>query len=136
MKCIEIDKLVEWLGHQGAIAGLEASDVTVSQLRELADRRGLAVNRQSKRSDIIVDLVNGRVCRIDKKPEELMEMSHADLKNYFSDRKVSQVELLKVLKELEIPPMLGGKERLMDFAAREISDVGMYQRVARGTSHT
>ena len=135
MRDIKIEKLVEWLGPEGAIAGLEASDVTVPQLRELAGRHGLAVDRQSKRSDIIFDLVNGSVCRIDKTTEELMEMSRADLKNYFNDRKVSRAELLKLLMELDIRPMPGGRGSLMEFAAREISDVGMYQRVARGTPH-
>ncbi|MCY4150438.1 MAG: hypothetical protein OXF73_14020 [Gammaproteobacteria bacterium] len=133
MKDIKIEKLVEWLGREGAIAGLETSHVTVSQLSELASRCGLAVDWQSKRSEIIVDLVNGSVCKIDKTAEELMEMSHSDLKNYFSDRKVSRPELLKLLMDLDICPMPGGRGSLMDFAAREISDIGMYQRVARGT---
>ncbi|MYB35359.1 MAG: hypothetical protein F4X92_09645 [Gammaproteobacteria bacterium] len=64
-----------------------------------------------------------------------MEMSHLDLKNYFSDRKVSRPELLRLLMELDTCPMPGSRRSLMDFAAREISDTGMYQRVARGNSH-
>lgn len=134
MKDIKIEKLVEWLGPEGTIAGLKASDITVPQLFDLAIRHGLTVEERVKRSDIIVELVNGSVSRIDKSTEELLEMSRADLKSYFSDKKVSRAELLKLLFELDIRPMPGGRVSLVDFAAREISDVGMYQRVARGSS--
>ena len=45
MREINIEKLVEWLGPDGAIAGLEGSNVTVSELYEMAVRCGLAVEK-------------------------------------------------------------------------------------------
>ncbi len=134
MKDINMEKLVEWLGPEGAIAGLEVSDVTVPQLCNMVMNLGLALDKRAKRSDIIADLVNGSVSRIDKSTEELLEMSRADLKNYFHNKKVSRAELLRLLTELDIRPIPHGRGSLMDFAAREISDAGMYQRVARGAS--
>ena len=59
-------------------------------------------------------------------------MNCDDLSNYFRNRKVSRTELLKLLSQFDIRPTPGDKANLMDFAAREISDVGMYQRVAKG----
>ena len=132
MKEINIEKLVEWLGPDGAIAGLEGSNVTVSELYEIAIRLGLAVERRTKRSDIIVDLVNRNSIRIDKTTEELLTMSRDDLCNYFRTRKVSRTELLKLLSQFDILPAPSDKAGIRDFAAREISDVGMYQRVAKG----
>ena len=64
MKEINIEKLIEWLGPDGAIAGLEGSNVTVSELYEMAVRRGLTLERRTKRGDIIVDLVNRNSTRI------------------------------------------------------------------------
>ena len=132
MKEINIEKLVEWLGPDGAIAGLEGSNVTVSELYEIAVRCGLAVEKRTRRGDIIVDLVHRNAIRIDKTTEELLTMNRDDLSNYFRSRKVSRTELLKLLLQFDIRPAPGDKVNLVDFAAREISDVGMYQRVAKG----
>ena len=60
-------------------------------------------------------------------------MNRDDLCKYFRSRKVSRTELLKLLSQFDIRPTAGDKVNIIDFAAREISDVGMYQRVAKGT---
>ena len=132
MREINIEKLVEWLGPDGAIAGLEGSNITVSELYELGVRHGLAVEKRTKRGDIIVDLVHRNSIRIDKTTDELLSMSRDELSNYFKDRKVSRTELLKLLSQFDMRPAPSDKVNLADFAAREISDVGMYQRVAKG----
>lgn len=46
VKSVDIDTLVEWLGPEGAIAGLEASDLTVSDLLELGNKRGLTIDKK------------------------------------------------------------------------------------------
>ena len=132
MREINIEKLVEWLGPDGAIAGLEGSDVKVPELYEMAERYGLAIEKRTRRSDIIIDLVHRNSIRIDKATDELLTMSRDDLSSYFRSRKVPRTELLKLLSQFDIRPAPGDKVNLVDFAAREISDVGMYQRVAKG----
>ena len=132
MREINIEKLVEWLGPDGAIAGLEGSNVTVSELCEMAVRGGITVEKRTKRGDIIVDLVHRNSIRIDKTTDELLTMNRDDLSRYFRSRKVSRTEILKLLSQFDIRPSPGDKVNLVDFAAREISDVGMYQRVAKG----
>ena len=136
MREISIEMLVEWLGPNGAIAGLEGSDITVSELCEIAIRCGRAVDKKTKRSDIIIDLVNGNSVRIDKTTDELLAMNRYDLEGYFRSRKVSRTELLNLLLEFDIRPAASDNVNLVDFAAREISDVGMYQRVAKGARRT
>ena len=136
MKEINIEKLVDWLGRNGAIAGLEKSNITVSELCDVAIQYGIAVEKRTKRSDIIVDLVNRNSVRIDKTTEELLAMNHADLRDYFNSRKVSRTEILKLLLQFDIRPAYNDKVNLIDFAAREISGIGMYQRVARGMRGT
>ena len=132
MRQINIDELINWLGPEGAIAGLEGSDITVSELHDMAMHEGLVVEKRTKRSDIIVDLVNRNSIRIDKTTDELMAMNRDDLRSYFRNRRVSRTELLRLLFQFDIRPTNVDKINLMDFAAREISDAGMFQRVARG----
>ncbi|MCY3620301.1 MAG: hypothetical protein OXH68_01150 [Gammaproteobacteria bacterium] len=132
MSDIDIGKLIEWLGPDGAIAGLERSNFKVVDLYELASRHGLTVEGKTKRSEIIIELVNGKSVRIDKTPEHLLAMGCEDLVDYLRDRKVSRTELLNLLSKFDIRPSPRDKANLIDFAAREISDVGMYQRVAKG----
>ena len=136
IKNIDIKKLIEWLGADGAIAGLEKSSMTVSELCDLAIRNSLSVERRARRSDIIVDLVNQNSTRIDKTMEELLAMNDNELCNYFKDRKVSRTELVNLLLQFDILPASHDKANLLRFAAREISDIGMYQRVATGSQRT
>lgn len=132
MKIIEIEKLIEWLGPDGAISGLENSSRTVSELFEVASHYGLSVEKKMRRSEIINELVNWNFVRINKTTEELLAMGSDDLKKYFKDVKVSRSELLSLLSQFDIKPGSAAKKNLVDFVAREISDLGMYERVARG----
>ena len=132
MRDVNVEKLIEWLGPDGAIAGLEHSNITVSELYELGIRCGLALEKKTRRGDIIVDLVHSNSVRIDKTTDQLLAMNRDELNNYFETRKVSRTELLKLLAQFDIRPAGSDRVNLADFAAREISDVGMYQRVAKG----
>ena len=132
MKDINVEKLIEWLGPDGAIAGLKGSKLKVLELYEMAMRRGLNVEKRTKRDDIIIDLVNRNFIKIDKTTDELLAMNRDDLGDYFKSRKVSRTELLKLLSQFDICPAPGDMANLVDFAAREISNIGMYQRIAKG----
>lgn len=132
MKLIEVEKLIEWLGPDGAVAGLEGSDLTASELYQLATNFGLDVDKKMRRSDIISEIINRKFVRIEKTVEELLAMDYEDLKKYFEYRRVSKSELLGLLLQFEIHPASEARKKLTDFAAREISDLGMYERVAKG----
>ena len=132
---VNIATLVEWLGRDGAIAGLTESRLTVSDLCGIAERSGVTVEKRTPRTDIIVDLVNRDAARIDKTVDELMAMKYDDLKTYFVEKKVSMTELRKLLAEFGIPARRIRARELVDFAAREISGIGMYRRIAQGPKH-
>jgi len=129
---LELEKLVEWLGPDGAIAGLESSHLTNSDLYDLAIHCGLSLDRKTRRSDIVNELVNWRVVRIEKPADELLTTNYEDLKAYFLAKRVSRTELLRILSKFDIQPKSEEMKNLIDFAAREISDLGMYERVAKG----
>ena len=132
MRAVEIEKLIQWLGRDGAIAGLQGSDITIPELCDIAIHHGLTVEKKIRRGDIILELVNRDVVRIDKTRDELLAMKYDDLKEYLRDRKVSRTELLSLLSQFDIRLGRGTNTNLVDFVAREISDYGMYQRVAKG----
>jgi len=128
---IRLEDLVNWLGPEGAIAGLEKSDLTIEELSELASTRGIAHPAKSRRSDLIKDLVRHVRGSVIKDPEELMQMDADSLKIYFHNIKASRSEILELLLALDIRPGSAARRNLADFAAKEISDIGMYKRVAK-----
>lgn len=132
MSTIDVEKLIEWLGPDGAIAGLKDSDLKVSELCELAVRYSISVEKNMRRSDVINELINRQFIKIDKTTEELLAMNYQNLRRYLKDKKVSRTELLNLLSQLDMHPGSEAKRNLVDFVAREVSDLGMYGRVAKG----
>lgn len=130
---IELDKLLEWLGVEGAIAGLDASDLTASEISELMPDYKPNGYSKMKRRDLIKALVEKKRIELTKKPEELMGMDADSLKSYFLAIKASKRELLDLLESMDIRPGSVARHNLTEFAAREISDIGMYKRVAQGS---
>ena len=106
--------------------------MSIAELSNLATRYGGSDIRGARRREIIVDLVNGRSTRIDKTQDELMAMTQKDLKAYLCKREVSRTELFRLLDEFGLYPQAEARKNIVDFAAREISGLGMFQRVARG----
>jgi hypothetical protein len=128
---INLNELIRWLGPDGAIAGLAGSDLTVAELLDLATA-GRSYSPKIKRLELIKKLVLDARGEFAKTPEELIEMNAEELKRYFSEVKASRAEILEWLVALDIRPGSAARNNLADFAAREISDIGMYRRVAKG----
>ena len=129
---IDLEKLIEWLGVEGAIAGLDGSDLTAAELGELMPASKPPGHSKLKRRDLIKALVEQKRLDLRKNPEELMTMDADALKAYFLSIKASKKEILDLLESLDIRPGSVARNNLTEFAAREISDIGMYRRVAQG----
>ncbi|WP_187394814.1 hypothetical protein [Zoogloea oleivorans] len=130
---IDLEKLIEWLGVEGAIAGLDGSDLTTAELGELIPDFKRSGHIKLKRRDLIQALIERKRLDLMKKPEELMAMDAESLKRYLLSIKASKKEILDLLESLDIRPGSVARNNLTEFAAREISDIGMYRRVAQGT---
>ena len=131
----ELKTLVEWLGAEGAEAGLEKSHLTVSDLRVLLEGQGKTLPSKVTRRDIIAELLFGATKRIDKTLDELLAMNGDELLTYFEKTRPSRTELLSILSELDFRPGSEAQKSLYKYAARQISETGMFQRVARKPSH-
>lgn len=133
MKQLDIALLIDWLGPIGAVSGLEKSHLTNAELMAMARNLGLPTDAKPGRKQLSVELVMHSARRIDRPDDFLLAMSPTELKRYISEKLVSNTEITELLTRLGIAPTRKVRGRLVDFAAREIGDLGMYQRVARGS---
>lgn len=125
-----IKLLVEWLGEDGAQVGLDKSTLTVAELRNLLKEMGKEVPSKARRRDIISEIIFGATKRIDAPIEELLAMNADMLLSYFEEKRPSRTELLKLLGELDFHPGSEAQKSLYKYAARQIAETGMFQRVA------
>jgi hypothetical protein len=129
---INVETLIEWLGVEGAIAGLDGSDLTISELMEVSKKEHPPQSKM-KRRDVVKWIVDDVRSQQTKSPDELMSMDADSLRDYFISIRASKDEILGLLAALDIRPGSVARRNLTEFAAREISDIGMYRRVAKGS---
>ncbi|TIX46656.1 MAG: hypothetical protein E5V36_00345 [Mesorhizobium sp.] len=116
------------------MAGLERSHLTNAELMRLVREHGLSVDKKTSRKQLAVELIMNRIKRIDKASDYLLTMSPDELRRYLVERMVSDREILSFLDSLGIAPPGKIRGKLADYAAREIGELGMFQRIAKGSS--
>lgn len=129
---IDIKELIALLGVDGTKAGLDKSDMTNG---ELIERFGHFLPKNAsklKRVDIIDEIITNSRKETQKSIEELLQLSKEDLKEYFYSQKFERKELLDILGQLEISPGSNAKRNLTEFTISEVSDIGMFRRIAKG----
>ncbi len=131
---INLTQLISWLGVDGAQAGLDKSDLTISEILDLMPGEKVPVTSKMRRLEVIDMVIDLKRKELYKTPEELMDMDVDALRLYFSDYRFTRQELLALLETLDIRPSGEARKKLNDFAAREISEIGRFRRVAHGKS--
>jgi hypothetical protein len=129
----DVDSLVEWLGCDGAKAGLSSSKLSLHELVALAKAKGLPLSQKPTRQEVVHELVYSSVKRIERSTDQLLTMNVEELIEYFEETKPSRIEIIRLLADLGISVSSAASRSLVKFAARELSDLGMYQRVAQGS---
>ncbi|MGA8383225.1 MAG: hypothetical protein WB710_19050 [Stellaceae bacterium] len=127
----DIKILIQWLGHDGARAGLEFSHLNVTELRNMAEAQGIRIPTKTRRADVVDHLMFLADQKIDKTLDEMLAMSSEGLLDYFDRTRPSRSELLRLLEKLDFHPGSEAQKSLYKYAARQISETGMFQRVAR-----
>jgi hypothetical protein len=130
---LDVNTLVEWLGPVGAKAGLTDSDLSLKNLIALARAKGLPLSPKPTREEVAHELVYSSSKRIERSIEDLLAMNVDRLLEYFKQVKPARTEIIRLLTELGVPVGSEASKNLFRFAAREIGDLGMYQRVAHGS---
>lgn len=129
---IDLKSLIEFLGTEGARAGLEKSELTVADLLELTPNLKIPNATKLKRAELISAMVSRVRQESTKSPEELMLMDAEALRSYFQESRLSRAEIIAILAALDVRPGSVARKNLTEFAAQEISDIGMYARVSKG----
>lgn len=130
---IRLRDIVLFLGRDGAVAGLTASDLTVAELQELAGKE-FHVAGKVRRDELISRLVEQVRAEFLKTPDQMMAMDAGELQDYFIFAKYTKAEILELLEQMDIRPGSASRRNIAEFAAREISDIGMYRRVSKGST--
>lgn len=132
---IDVRLLVHWVGSEGAKAALTTSRrCSVKVLRTIAERLGCVLSREMNRQQLITEILEVANKRIDKPLDALFQMSHNELVEYFTRIEVETKELLELLKELDVPHHRDGLRNLIEFTAQQISETGVYMRIAAPSS--
>src|SRR3546814_20929791 len=97
---VDIHMLIEWLGVEGAQAGMLASDLTIADLHEIATQLGIDVPARAKRADIVASIFSKYRHRIDKPIDDLMRMSYEEIVEYFVRVKPDRSDILDVLRQI------------------------------------
>lgn len=129
---IDIKTLVEWLGPEGARAGLLESKLPVKDLVDIARAHDLPVSPKPTREELANELAFMGISKIDRNLKTLMTMNQDDLLAYLKKVRPTLREISGLLTELGIRPGSFDRQHLFRFVAREISDTGLYERVAHG----
>lgn len=127
----DVTSLVSLVGRLGAIHALAGSDtITANKLRKLGRSLGLATSKSPKRqlAELIVRTVDKRIAR---PLEELEALSRDELHQYLSSTDCDAEDLKELLAQAAVP--IQGKmsrQSLLDFAAIQISNLGMFKRIS------
>lgn len=126
----DLRNLIDWLGEVGASVGLERGHLTNNELRELAESMNIKVSAKISRKELVGLVVSKGSQRIDRSIQELLAMGAGDLLEYFERVHPSKAELLSILNDLDFRPGSEAQKGLYKYAARQIAETGMFQRVA------
>lgn len=129
---IDTTQLVEWLGPEGARAGLRDSDIPLKALIDLAKAQRLPLSPKPTRDEVANEIAYRNKTKIDKSTEELIHMASSDLSEYLERKKPTTNEMLSILEQFGIKAGSEDRKHLLHFAAREIAEIGMFQRIAHG----
>ncbi len=131
----EVGLLVEWLGPDGAKAGLREGKLTLEELVGLARKRNLPLSAKPTREEVANELAFEGRRKIDKSVEDLLSMNKDDLVSYLRKVLPTNKELEALLAQLGIKYGSEDRKHFIRFVAEEISDTGLFQRVAQGSKN-
>jgi hypothetical protein len=129
---LDVEELIRWLGPAGTKAGLVASELSLDELIAIARSKKLSLSPKPTKLDVAYELAFSSTKKIDKPNQELLAMKFDELRAYLSKTKPSRTEIIGRLSDLGVSVSSEANKKLFEFAAREISELGMYERVAHG----
>jgi hypothetical protein len=130
----DLEKLIEIVGVEGATAALRATTLaSTDALRQLAKTKGLYVSAKTGRHELIDTLVAPDAHRIQRPISELAQLSEVQIAGYLTKANCTSLELMRYMDVANVPYDKGlTRKALIGHAAREISRLGVFQRISGG----
>ena len=126
-----VASIVADVGREGAISALSNSrQVNNQNLAELASSLGLKVSSKDTKGNVASQIVQYVDRRITKPLDELKTMSKDDLILYFEQVECDQDELVELLSSIDLRLRPKSRRAILEFAAIQISSLGIFERVA------
>lgn len=131
----EAKTLVSIVGREGAVAALVKSKLhSKESLAKSAKAFGLPVASKDSKSKVAKAIVRFVDRRIDEPLDVLKAMSKEELVKYFEETKCDQDELVELLESINFKSRFKSRRDLIEFAATQVSSLGIFERVANGKS--
>ena len=132
----EIKALVDIVGRHGACFALSHSHkIRAQELLETADRLGISLPKRTPKAEVAVAIVKHVDRRVDRSLEELKQLSGPEILQYFNQVNPDTDEVVDLLQSIGIEHRVTSRKGLLEFAANEVSSLGVFERIA-GTPHS
>lgn len=128
----DIGTIVSLVGRAGAIQALSCSDVVkADDLKCLARALGMPVAPKTPKKEVARQVVRRIDRRIEKSVAELRALDRRQIYSYLDETGCDADELRELLEQARLPVQTKmSRHGLIDFAAIEISSLGMFDRIA------
>lgn len=132
MKADEIGTLVALVGRAGAIQALSCSEIVkADDLRCFARTLGISVAARTPKKEVARQIVHRVDRRIEKSVAELRKLGRQQIYTYLDQTGCDSDELRDLLEQARLPVQTKmSRHDLLDFAAIEISSLGVFERIA------
>jgi hypothetical protein len=127
----DILKIVEIVGREGAISGIEkSSKINMKELSELYKALDLKAVKKRSKKNIAYQIVHYVDRRIKKPIDELKKMSKDELIEYFDEVQCHQDELIELLNSIDLKSRAKSRKSIIEFAAVQINSLGIFERLS------
>ena len=127
----DIRTLVKIVGRHGACAALSHSHkIRAQELFETADRLGISLPKRTSKAKMAVAIVRHVDRRVGRSLEELKQLSRSEILQYFNEVEPDTEEIVDILRSVDIDIRARSRKSLLEFAATQISSLGVFERLA------
>ena len=131
----DIKTLVNIVGRHGAQVALSDSDkIHAQELLETAESLGINLPKRTPKAEVAIAIVKHVDRRIDKSLDELKQLSGSQILQYFTDVEPDTEEIIEILQSIDIKNRVRSRRSLFEFAANQISSLGVFERIAHPPS--
>ena len=131
----DIKTLVNIVGRHGAQVALAGSDtIHAEELLQTAEALGIRLPKRTPKSEVAIAIVKQVDRRLDKSLDELKQLSVSEILQYFNDVGPDTEEIVELLQSIDIKNRVRSRKSLFEFAANQISSLGVFERLAHPSS--